>query len=254
MRRRRLGNSSLLVFLVYCINLGANPRTHPVCESQRHTQSIHKKPPSQRPDQPRTPRDLLKRAQTHTPRSRRRAASKAASKHRAAPQRRRRREAMTAVTGANLRGGEAYWELSGPTPINRTVTCRACKKTIMRASPSWCATGGSSASTITHECFSGDADPRTQQNSSFSSRSDYHAKTAPKLSSLEGPGCTDADGRKLGRVLTKDKAPASVGVGKWNSGASRRQSRIPPARPTRLTVPTCRARRAGDGRMITTND
>ena len=30
--------------------------------------------------------------------------------------------------------------------------------------------------------------------------------------------CTDADGRKLGREVFKDKAPASVGVGKWNSG------------------------------------
>ncbi len=32
---------------------------HAVCErSVAHTQSIHKKPPSQRPDQPRTPQDL----------------------------------------------------------------------------------------------------------------------------------------------------------------------------------------------------
>ena len=126
---------------------------------------------------------------------------------------------MTAVTGANLRGGEAYWELSGPTPINRTVTCRACKKTIMRGESVMVRDGRKLRFHYHTECFSGDADPRTQQNSSFSTRNDYHAKTAPKLSSLEGPrACTDADGRKLGREVFKDKAPASVGVGKWNSG------------------------------------
>ena len=126
---------------------------------------------------------------------------------------------MTAVTGANLRGGEAYWELSGPTPINRTVTCRACKKTIMRGESVMVRDGRKLRFHYHTECFSGEADPRTQRNSSFSSRSDYHEKTAPKLSSLEGPrACRDADGRKLGREVFKDKAPASVGVGKWNSG------------------------------------
>jgi len=126
---------------------------------------------------------------------------------------------MTAVTGANLRGGEAYWELSGPTPINRTVTCRACKKTIMRGESVMVRDGRKLRFHYHTECFSGEADPRTQRNSSFTSRSDYHAKTAPKLSSLEGPrACRDADGRKLGREVFKAEAPASVGVGKWNSG------------------------------------
>eukprot|EP01039_Chlorochromonas_danica_P009213 gene9213-10173_t len=37
---------------------------------------------------------------------------------------------MTAVTGANFRSGEAYWELSGPLPCNRITTCRACRKII----------------------------------------------------------------------------------------------------------------------------
>jgi len=126
---------------------------------------------------------------------------------------------MTAVTGANLRGGEAYWELSGPSPINRTVTCRACKKTIMRGESVMVRDGRKLRFHYHTDCFSGDADPRTQRNSSFTRRSDYHAKTAPKLSSLEGPrACTDADGRKLGREVFKAEAPASVGVGKWNSG------------------------------------
>ena len=126
---------------------------------------------------------------------------------------------MTAVTGANLRGGDAYWELSGPTPINRTVTCRACKKTIMRGESVMVRDGRKLRFHYHTACFSGEADPRTQQNSSFARRSDYHAKTAPKLSSLEGPrACTDADGRKLGREVFKAEAPASVGVGKWNSG------------------------------------
>ena len=87
------------------------------------------------------------------------------------------------------------------------------------------------------ECFSGDADPRTQQNSSFSTRNDYHEKTAPKLSSLEGPrACTDADGRKLGREVFKDKAPASVGVGKWNSGPLGVSRGYHPPAATLLTV------------------
>ena len=41
---------------------------------------------------------------------------------------------MTAVTGANLRSGEAYWELSGPVSINRLTNCRACRKSIMKGS------------------------------------------------------------------------------------------------------------------------
>ena len=146
-------------------------------------------------------------------------------------------EAMTAVTGANLRGGEAYWELSGPTPITRTVTCRACKKTIMRGESVMVRDGRKLRFHYHTECFSGDADPRTQQNSSFSTRNDYHAKTAPKLSSLEGPrACTDADGRKLGREVFKDKAPASVGVGKWNSGPLGVSRGYHPPAATLLTV------------------
>lgn len=39
---------------------------------------------------------------------------------------------MTAVTGANLRSGEAYWELSGPVTINRLTSCRACRQSIMK--------------------------------------------------------------------------------------------------------------------------
>ena len=146
---------------------------------------------------------------------------------------------MTAVTGANLRGGEAYWELSGPTPINRTVTCRACKKTIMRGESVMVRDGRKLRFHYHTSCFSGDADPRTQQNSSFTRRSDYHEKTAPKLSSLEGPrACTDADGRKLGREVFKAKAPASVGVGKWNSGplGVSRGYHPPAATLARLTV------------------
>ena len=68
-------------------------------------------------------------------------------------------------------------------------------------------------------CFSGDADPRTQAGSSYAGRADYHAPTAPRLSSLEGPRAhTDADGRALGRAVFKPEPPRTVGVGKWNAG------------------------------------
>ena len=36
------------------------------------------------------------------------------------------------------------------------------------------------------QCFTGDADPRTQKNSSFAEKTIYHENTAPKISSLEG--------------------------------------------------------------------
>jgi hypothetical protein len=88
-------------------------------------------------------------------------------------------------------------------------------------------------------CFSGDADPRTQNNSSFKERPDYHEKTAPKLSSLEGPrACRDADGRVLSRIIFKDKAPATVGIGKWNGplGISERGYHPPAHTLARLTV------------------
>ena len=127
---------------------------------------------------------------------------------------------MTAVTGANLRSGEAYWELSGPLPINRTVSCRACKKPVYKGDMVMVRDGRKLRFHYHEACFGGDADPRTQPGSSFSGRSDYHRPTAPNLSSLEGPrAATDADGRQLGREVFKAEAPRTVGVGKWNSGA-----------------------------------
>ncbi len=66
------------------------------------------------------------------------------------------------------------------------------------------------------DCFTGDADPRTQVSSSFDTEVHYHNKTAPKISSLEGPrACHDADGRQLGREVFKDRAPKTVGKGKF---------------------------------------
>jgi hypothetical protein len=69
------------------------------------------------------------------------------------------------------------------------------------------------------ECFSGEADPRTQKNSSFNEERNaiLHTKTAPNLSCLEGPrAAKDPDGRTLTRVVFKDDAPTTVGVGKWS--------------------------------------
>lgn len=108
---------------------------------------------------------------------------------------------MTAVSGANLRSGDAYWELSGPAPINRTVTCRACKKPVYKGESVMVRDGRKLRFHYHEKCFSGDADPRTQAGSSFATKTDYHAKTAPNVSSLEGPrACVDADGRPLGRA------------------------------------------------------
>lgn len=124
---------------------------------------------------------------------------------------------MTAVTGANFRSGEAYWELSGPLPCNRIATCRACRKTIPKNAMVMVRDGRKLRFFYHAECFTGDADPRSQQNSSYYQFKEYHEKTAPNLSSLEGPrACTDADGRVLTRRVFHPEAPSSVGHGKWS--------------------------------------
>ena len=84
-------------------------------------------PPSQRPDQPRTPQDLREKSSDSHIAFEGAGQPKAASRPQGLPRNAVDAEAMTAVT-ANLRGGEAYWELSGPTPINRTVTCESLQK------------------------------------------------------------------------------------------------------------------------------
>lgn len=67
------------------------------------------------------------------------------------------------------------------------------------------------------ECFTGDADPRSQSNSSYMETKLYHKETAPNISSLTGPkACVDADGRPLGRVVFKPEAPSTLGKGKWS--------------------------------------
>ncbi len=67
------------------------------------------------------------------------------------------------------------------------------------------------------DCFTGDADPRTQENGSFFVATEYHTTTAPNVSSLEGPrACCDPDGRPLGRKVFKPQAPSVLGTGKWS--------------------------------------
>eukprot|EP01040_Poterioochromonas_malhamensis_P008746 gene8746-9468_t len=124
---------------------------------------------------------------------------------------------MTAVTGANFRSGEAYWELSGPTPINRIATCRACKKMIPKNCFVMVRDGRKLRFFYHVECFTGDADPRTQEGGSFFEKADYHKPTAPFVSSLEGPKAVcDPDGRPLGRTVFKQTAPTVLGQGKWS--------------------------------------
>ncbi|KAJ1407247.1 hypothetical protein B484DRAFT_403873 [Ochromonadaceae sp. CCMP2298] len=123
---------------------------------------------------------------------------------------------MTAVTGANLRSGEAYWELSGPKPINRLTTCRACKSTIPKGCNVMVRDGRKLRFFYHSTCFTGEADPRTQANSTFEAKQ-YHQLSAPNISSLSGPrACKDADGRALGRAVFKSEAPSVVGRGKWS--------------------------------------
>jgi hypothetical protein len=124
---------------------------------------------------------------------------------------------MTAVTGGNFRTGEAYWELSGPLPLNRIATCRACRKSIAKNCLVMVRDGRKLRFFYHVECFTGDADPRSQHGGSFDERQDYHKPTAPKVSALEGPrACTDPDGRPLGREVFKNEAPSVLGHGKWS--------------------------------------
>lgn len=124
---------------------------------------------------------------------------------------------MTAVTGANLRSGEAYWELSGPVPINRIANCRACKSIIMKGCPVMVRDGRKLRFFYHETCFTGTADPRTQENGTFVEVQDYHKNTAPNISSLSGPhACLDPDGRPMGRAIFKPEAPSVLGAGKWS--------------------------------------
>ncbi len=91
---------------------------------------------------------------------------------------------MTAYTGANIREGGDYWELSGPSIAIRTATCRGCKKrsgsTIYKGDTIMVRDGRKLRFFYHEECFTGDADPRTQMSSSFQKMDEYHHKTAPK--------------------------------------------------------------------------
>lgn len=125
---------------------------------------------------------------------------------------------MTAVSGCNLRASEGYWELSGPSPINRNGTsCRACRGAIYKDALVFVRDGRKLRFFYHAGCFGGSEDPRTQDGSSYSERVDYHRKLAPNISSLEGPrACKDADGRKLGREVFKAEPPSTLGRGKWS--------------------------------------
>ena len=124
---------------------------------------------------------------------------------------------MTAYSGANTRSTEAYWELSGPVAVTSSKTCRSCRMTINRGETVMCRDGRKLRFFYHERCFTGDADPRTQSNSSFEERADYHLKLAPKVSALEGPrAVVDADGRVLGREVFKAEPPRTIGAGKWS--------------------------------------
>jgi hypothetical protein len=107
--------------------------------------------------------------------------------------------------------------LSGPVPINRVATCRACKQIIDKNSIVMVREGRKLRFFYHQKCFTGDADPRTQTGSSYAKKREYHEMSAPKISCLEGPRAVrDVDGRPLGRSIFKAEAPSTLGYGKWN--------------------------------------
>ena len=54
-------------------------------------------------------------------------------------------------------------------------------------------------------CFSGDADPRTQNNSTYERKTEYHEPTAP-----------DVVGLKKNLKVFQKKPPKTLGKGKWS--------------------------------------
>ncbi len=124
---------------------------------------------------------------------------------------------MTAVSGASLRTSPAYWELSGPMAANRTGSCSHCRGVIFKGDLVMVRDGRKLRFMYHDRCFTGIADPRTQQGGTFEKVVEYHTSTAPNISSLEGPRAyVDPDGRQLGRKVFKDIAPSTVGAGKWS--------------------------------------
>lgn len=127
---------------------------------------------------------------------------------------------MTAYGGVNIREGGGYWELSGPLPMNRNgVSCRACKKPIYKTNTVMVRDGRKLRFFYHATCFTGTADPRTQNGSSFNDTKTerYHRKTAPNVSGLEGKyASVDPDGREFGREVFKATPPTVVGTGKWS--------------------------------------
>lgn len=73
---------------------------------------------------------------------------------------------MTAYTGANLRSSGGYWELSGPAPLNQTATCRACRVSMPRGESVMCRDGRKLRFFYHVRCFTGGADPRSQEHRS----------------------------------------------------------------------------------------
>ena len=125
---------------------------------------------------------------------------------------------MSSQYGPDLRSSESYWVASGPSINTTPHTCRACKSIIQKGETVMCRDGRKLRFFYHAGCFTGSDDPRTQANSSYEERRDYHKPTAPALSSLEGPRAyRDADGRVLGREVFKPGAPSQVGRGKWST-------------------------------------
>ena len=82
-----------------------------------------------------------------------------------------------------------YWTVSRG-PANRLFNCRECKGIIYKNTPMVCRDGRKLRFHYHEECFSGDADPRTQTNSSATG----------KFASVISP-----------------QAPATKGLGKWST-------------------------------------
>eukprot|EP00741_Cyanophora_paradoxa_P022069 tig00021434_g21304.t1 len=82
-----------------------------------------------------------------------------------------------------------YWTVSQGTAIRTGWSCRECKEVIMKGSPVIVRDGRKMRFFYHVECYSGEADPRSQEHSS------YHQ----------------------GRFSVSETAPSKKGFGKWST-------------------------------------
>eukprot|EP00761_Pharyngomonas_kirbyi_P008041 gb/GECH01008052.1/.p1 GENE.gb/GECH01008052.1/~~gb/GECH01008052.1/.p1 ORF type:complete len:103 (+),score=21.42 gb/GECH01008052.1/:1-309(+) len=86
-----------------------------------------------------------------------------------------------------------YWTVSEGKTVSPNTTCRECRQPIPKGTPAMCRDGRRIRLFYHKECFSGEADPRTQNNSSYGKR------------------------RKYPSQAFQSSAPQKKGTGKWST-------------------------------------